>query len=83
MSKQDDIPVFPVAGWKVGPLPGYDAVVIKFQYLSSPMQPLEGAQETQFFAITPEMAEALIADLQKHIQTVRNSDIHSPAGEKH
>lgn len=83
MSKQDDIPVFPVSGWQVGPLPGYDALVLKLQYLSSPMQQLEEAQETQFFAITPEMAEALISDLQKHIQTVRNSGIHSPEGDKH
>ncbi|HDU1488328.1 TPA: bssS family protein [Klebsiella pneumoniae] len=83
MSKQNDIPTFPVAGWTAGPLPGYDALVVKFQYLSSPMQPMESAQETEFFALTPEMTEALISDLQRHIDTLRKSGIHSPREGKH
>ncbi len=53
MSNKDDIPVFPVSGWQAGPLPGYDALILKFQYLTSPMQPLESAQETQFFCTYP------------------------------
>ncbi|EFH7974188.1 bssS family protein [Escherichia coli] len=83
MSKQDDIPVFPVTGWQAGPLPGYDALVLKFQFLSSPMQSMESAQETQFFAITPEMAESLISDLQKHVLNLKNSGIQSPQEDKH
>lgn len=83
MSNKDDIPVFPVAGWQVGPLPGYDSVVLKFQYLVSPMQPLEQAQETQFFAVTTEMAEQLISELQKHVQTLKSSGVQSPQEPKH
>lgn len=83
MSNKDDIPVFPVSGWQAGPLPGYDALILKFQYLTSPMQPLESAQETQFFALTPEMAESLVADLQRHIQNLKSSGIHSPQEGKH
>ncbi|QGX91226.1 bssS family protein [Tatumella sp. TA1] len=83
MSNKDDIPVFPVAGWKVGPLPGYDSVVLKFQYLVSPMQPLEQAQETQFFAVTTEMAEQLISELQKHVHTLKSSGVQSPQEPKH
>ncbi|CAJ0994595.1 hypothetical protein SODG_006408 [Sodalis praecaptivus] len=83
MSKKDDIPVFPVTGWKAGPLRGYDALTLKFQYLSSPMQPIEEAQETQFLGITTQMARTLIADLQKHIDSLENSAIQSPEGDKH
>ncbi|EEQ0857101.1 bssS family protein [Salmonella enterica subsp. enterica serovar Enteritidis] len=83
MSQKDDIPVFPVTGWQAGPLPGYDALVVKFQFLSSPMQPIESAQETQFLVLTPEMGESLASDLQRHIQDLRNSDVHSPQEGKH
>ncbi|ECJ2444980.1 bssS family protein [Salmonella enterica subsp. enterica serovar Hermannswerder] len=83
MSQKDDIPVFPVSGWQAGPLPGYSALALKFQFLSSPMQPMETAQETQFFALTPEMTEALISDLRRHIETLKKSGIHSPQGETH
>ncbi|UTJ46147.1 bssS family protein [Atlantibacter subterranea] len=83
MSQKDDIPVFPVTGWHAGPLPGYDALIVKFQFLSSPMQPIETAQETQFFALTPEMAESLVSDLQRHIESLRKSGVHSPQEDKH
>ncbi|XBS71127.1 bssS family protein [Acerihabitans sp. KWT182] len=73
MSKEGDIPVFPVSGWKIGPLPGYDALVLKFQYLASPLQPIEEAEETIFYGLTPEIARGLISDLQKHIEAVEKS----------
>ncbi|WP_312804380.1 bssS family protein [Atlantibacter hermannii] len=78
MYKKDDIPVFPVIGWHAGPLPGHDAVIMKFQFLSSPMQPIETAQETQFFSLTPDMAESLVSYLQRHIESLRNHDVGSP-----
>ncbi|WGM04520.1 bssS family protein [Arsenophonus nasoniae] len=83
MSKKNDIPTFPIAGWKIGPLPGYDALALKFQFLSSPMQSINEAQETQFFIINPQMARTLIADLTKHIDTVEKSAIQSPQGDTH
>lgn len=83
MSKKDDIPVFPVAGWKVGPLPGYDALVFKLQFLTSPTQPLEEAQETQFFGITPDMARVLITELERNIETVEKSSSTIHPSEKH
>ncbi|WP_129991865.1 bssS family protein [Rahnella sp. CFA14(1/10)] len=83
MSNKSDIPIFPIAGWKIGPLPGYDALVMKFQFLTSPIQPIEEAQETQFFGLTPDIARALISELQKHIDTVEKFDSSVPTSEKH
>lgn len=83
MSKENDIPVFPIAGWQAGPLPGYDALVLKLQFLSSPMQSIEAPQETQFFAITPLQVENLISDLQRHLVELKKSGIQSPQGDKH
>ncbi|EMM0437639.1 MULTISPECIES: bssS family protein [Citrobacter] len=77
MSQKDDIPVFPVTGWQAGVLPWYGTLALKLQYLPSPIQAMEMGskqeQETHFFALTPEMAESLISDLQRHIQNLRNS----------
>nr|WP_215196030.1 bssS family protein [Escherichia coli] len=81
--KKNDIPVFPITAWQAGPLPGYGALALKFQYLTSPMQPLDSAQETQFFALTPEMTETLISDLRRHIETLKKSGIHSPQENRH
>ncbi|WP_269935838.1 bssS family protein [Serratia liquefaciens] len=83
MSKKDDIPVFPVAGWQAGPLPGYDMLVLKFQFLSTPMQKLDEAQESQFFAMQPDMVRNLISDLTRHLEALEKSGVQSPAGEKH
>ncbi|HGJ5854898.1 hypothetical protein [Arsenophonus nasoniae] len=56
---------------------------MKFQFLSSPMQSINEAQETQFFIINPQMARTLIADLTKHIDTLEKSAIQSPQGDTH
>ncbi|MEX9896606.1 bssS family protein [Providencia rettgeri] len=83
MSKKDDIPVFPISGYQIGPLKGYDALVMKLQYLSSPMQSLDQAQETNFFALSPTVVRGIISDLQKHLETLEKSEIQSPQGKKH
>lgn len=83
MSQKNDIPVFPITAWQAGALPGYGALALKSQYLASPMQPLDSAQETQFFALTPEVAETLISDLRRHIETLKKSGIHSPQENRH
>lgn len=83
MHTQEDPPIFFVTGWKIGPLPGYDALVIKFQYVTSPLQAFETAQETQFFGITPEMARTLISDLEKYIETEEKSASQIPQYDKH
>ncbi|WP_313069541.1 bssS family protein [Atlantibacter hermannii] len=83
MSQKDDIPVFPVTGWQAKPLPGYDALAMKFEFITSVMQPVDSATETQFFALTPEMAESLISDLQKHIENLRKPEVSSPFKSRH
>ncbi|MEB7559147.1 bssS family protein [Kluyvera cryocrescens] len=83
MSKTDDIPVFPVTGWQAKPLPGYDALAMKFEFIPSLLQPIESPRETQFFALTPEMAESLISELQTHIESLRKPDVGSPFKSRH
>ncbi|WP_272525751.1 hypothetical protein [Providencia sp. PROV196] len=56
---------------------------MKLQYLSSPMQSLDQAQETNFFALSPDVVRGIISDLQKHLETLENSEIQSPQGKKH
>ncbi|HGG6232270.1 TPA: bssS family protein [Salmonella enterica subsp. enterica serovar Enteritidis] len=83
MSDENRIPIFPVTGWKTGPVQSGDCVVLKFEYITSPMQGLESAQSTQFFGLTPQMVENLITDLQKSINSLK-SDGNAPCqAEKH
>ncbi|UAN60210.1 bssS family protein [Serratia sp. JSRIV004] len=83
MSKKTDMLIFPVTGWQIGSLSGHYAFVPKFQFITSPIQQLEEAQETQFFGITPDIAKAMIADLKKHIETVEKSSGAIHPSEKH
>ncbi|MDJ6848615.1 bssS family protein [Salmonella enterica] len=83
MSDKNEIPIFPVTGWKSGPVPSGDIVVLKFEYITHSMQDLESAQSTQFFGLTPKVAESLIADLQKSLDSLK-SDGRTPCqAEKH
>ncbi|HDL6960501.1 TPA: bssS family protein [Yersinia enterocolitica] len=83
MSKKDDIPVFPVTGWQAGPLPGHDMLILKFQFLSSPMQKLDEAQESQFYAMQPAMVRNLISDLTRHLEALEKYGVQFPPGKKH
>ncbi|ECE0793887.1 bssS family protein [Salmonella enterica subsp. diarizonae] len=78
-----EIPIFPVTGWKSGPLQSGDCLVLKFEYITSPMQSLESAQSTQFFGLTPQIAESLIADLQKSINSLKSDGNAPRQAEKH
>ncbi|MGP2470312.1 bssS family protein [Yersinia sp. 2540 StPb PI] len=83
MSKKDDIPVFPVAGWQAGPLPGHDMLILKFQFISSPMQKLGEAQESQFYALQPDMVRSLISDLTRHLEVLERCGVQFPVEKKH
>ncbi len=83
MSKKDDIPVFPITSWDIGPLPGYNAVAMRFHFITSPMDNIDSAQTTNYMVVTPEMAKSLISDLQKHIATAERSGYQVQQSDRH
>ncbi|AUZ78719.1 MULTISPECIES: hypothetical protein [Aeromonas] len=70
MSTDHDDSVFPVASWTIGPLPSYNCVLFKPNYLSSPMQPVEEAHQGHRFVLTPEQAVELANSLLRSVQTL-------------
>ncbi|WP_261832922.1 bssS family protein [Leminorella grimontii] len=83
MSKENDVPVFPVTRWDMGPLPGYNAVAMRFHFIASPMDEIESAQQTNYMVITPDMARALISDLQRHLETAEGAGFQVQQSDKH
>ena len=70
MSTDHDDSVFQFASWTIGPLPSYNCVLFKPNYLSSPMQPVEEAHQGHRFVLTPEQAVELANSLLRSVQTL-------------
>lgn len=70
MPTDHDESVFPVASWTIGPLPSYNCVLFKPNFLSSSMQPVEEAHQGQNFVLTPEQAVELANALLQSVQTL-------------
>lgn len=70
MPTDHDESVFPVASWTIGPLPSYNCVLFKPNYLSSSMQPVEEAHQGQNLVLTPEQAVELANALLQSVQTL-------------
>jgi hypothetical protein len=52
----EDIPVFPITGYTIGPITSMGIVIIQFPFLASPMQELAKADPGRRYALTPEQA---------------------------
>ncbi len=70
MPTNTDELLFPVADWSIGPILDYQCVTVKLGYLSSPMQPLDEAQQSQRFALTPAQAVEIATALLRTVQTL-------------
>ncbi|GAA0693796.1 hypothetical protein [Vreelandella titanicae] len=79
----DDISLFPVAGWQIGPVPSYDLIALKLHFLSHPLQKSEEAQESQMFAMTPAQGRELIERIQAAIDVLESSDAQGTGVERH
>ncbi|MFZ3402384.1 hypothetical protein LCG94_03475 [Aeromonas salmonicida] len=70
MPADHDPPVFPITGWTIGPLPSYNCILFKPNYLSSHMQSVEEAHQGHHFVLTPEQAVELANSLLRSVQTL-------------
>ncbi|WP_369788510.1 bssS family protein [Rouxiella sp. WC2420] len=83
MSEKQDVSVFPVTGWRVGPLLGHDVILMQFHFITSTLHPLDESQDGILYGITPDMARALIIQLEGSIESFRTSQIYSPDETNH
>ena len=62
-----DTHLFPAVGWELKYIDQYDTLIIRFPFLSSPMQKLEEADPGRWYALQPqqarELAERILAQL--------------------
>ena len=56
MDKSNELATNPVSGWNIRGVQPYNALLLQFQYLSSPMQRLEDAHESRHYILTQEQA---------------------------
>lgn len=69
MPNDEQIPTFPVAGYSLRSVPALEALILQFDYLSSPMQELEQAHQGRNYILTRvqtvELRDALTRALEK------------------
>jgi biofilm regulator BssS len=59
----EDIPVFPIAGWDVGPLKDGSAVLLRLRYMATPQELPEDAHQGLMHVLSPEQAIELGQEL--------------------
>jgi hypothetical protein len=62
-----DLSLFPIIGWEARPVPSHGAVLIRFQYLSSPKQSDDKPHTSPLLAMTRQQTVDLIRILQKQL----------------
>lgn len=69
----EQIPVFPIARYDIGPLPAHQMIAFRPHYLSHLSQRPDEAVPSRYYALTAAQALAMIEDLQKAVQTLASS----------
>lgn len=64
---EPQVSLFPITGWEMRPVSAYDAIVVRFQYLSSPLQPEDSPHTGPGLVLTRSQTADLIHILQKQL----------------
>jgi biofilm regulator BssS len=83
MANPDNIPLFPVAGWAIGPVPTHGIVTLKLDFLTSPMQPPEEATPGRYYALLPEQAIELANKILEAAHRLETIGAVAPPGPQH
>ncbi|WP_425347732.1 hypothetical protein [Spartinivicinus poritis] len=57
--KNNETPLFPIAGWRIGPIPSKGAVMFEPHYLAKPSDTPEQARKDRPYVLTPAQAQEL------------------------
>ena len=68
MAKKDNIPLFPVADWRIGPVLEHDVIVFRPDYLTGPLQAPESPNPGRNYVLSRGQAQQLIQDLQRALE---------------
>lgn len=73
-----DVKLFPITGWEASSVSAHDAVILRFQYLSSPMQSEEEPHTSPALAISRTQAQELIDLLQSQLKRLDGPSPSTP-----
>jgi len=83
LTMAESIPLFPVSAWTVGPVPTMGLAVIKFDFLTNPMQPPEEANPGRHYALTPAQLRELIEQMRSALQKLESDVPQAQPGPTH
>ncbi|WP_167670705.1 hypothetical protein [Allopusillimonas ginsengisoli] len=69
----ETVQVFPVTAWTVGPVPRLGFAVMKFNFITSPMQKIEESNEGPNYALTSAQMRELIEQMQIALDVLDDS----------
>ena len=78
-----DIPLNPVAGWTVSQVKAYDAMFLRFDFLTNQLQPISEANRSPNFLLTLAQAEELAMVLTRAVQKLRTDAFQAAPGPRH
>jgi len=83
MAEQETTPVFPVSKWHIGPVIRLEMVVVRFEFLSHPLQKPAEADPGRNYALSPTQTRMLIKELERSLDQLEKFGPQAPEGQKH
>lgn len=73
----------PVAGWSISQVKAYEALFLRFDFLTNFLQPLKEANQSPNFLLTAAQAEELATVLMQSVQKLKTAEFQAAPGPRH
>lgn len=83
MQGENEIPLYPVASWQIGPVYIHGIVTFRPNFLDAPNQNPDDAHYGRHYALTPVQVRDLISDLQKALHNLEKSETQGQTKQTH
>lgn len=80
---QEQIPLFPVAAWSIGPVPSLGLITIKFDFLTNLIQDANKPNQGRHYALTSSQAQELIQKIQSALHVIETAEYQTPKDCQH
>ncbi len=80
---ETEIPLYPVASWKIGPVYIHGLVTFCPAFLDAPGQDPDNAHHGRHYALTPVQVRDLISELQKALHALEKSEAQGQPDRMH
>ena len=80
---EEEVTLFPICAWSIGPIKMYESVAIKLEFLTSALQKRDEANETPNFTLTVDQALLLSNALQLAVHELQSAEVQAAPGQRH